>query len=233
MTEARRRLAYVLGVWVLGGGIAAAQEAAAPEAAQLPQYRPPLRGAPARTLGGGTRGTRTAVVLSVLAPDHVGLTTKARPTLYWYVSQTPTVPIELTLVDERKPDPVLEVRLPAVDRGGIHAVDLGKHGVDLDPGVTYDWSVALVVDAQQRSKDVVTTGAVKRVELPPATAAKLAAASPEQAAYLYAEAGVWYDAYAAIAARRAAAPADAKLEAEQAALLEQVGLGDVTTPAEK
>ena len=52
-----------------------------------PVYRPPLRGAPRGRVGGGSRGTgRESFVLSVLAPDHTGLTTSEQPSLYWFIS---------------------------------------------------------------------------------------------------------------------------------------------------
>src|SRR5437867_13335867 len=54
-------------------------------AASAPVYKPPLRGAPGGRVGGGTRGTqeRDIFVLSVLAPDHTGLTTREQPSLFW------------------------------------------------------------------------------------------------------------------------------------------------------
>ncbi len=51
--------------------------------AQDPLYKPPIRGAPATRVGGGTRGPgdkRPSV--RVLAPNHVGFTTRAQPELY-------------------------------------------------------------------------------------------------------------------------------------------------------
>src|SRR6185436_10829842 len=61
-------------------------------------YQPPLRGAPATRVGGGTRSVGTkSVQLSVLAPNETGYTTRDKPTIYWYVSETINSPVELTL----------------------------------------------------------------------------------------------------------------------------------------
>jgi len=51
-------------------------------AVSAPVYRPPKRGAPGGRVGGGTRGfQREVFVLSVLAPDHTGLTVSEQPFL--------------------------------------------------------------------------------------------------------------------------------------------------------
>src|SRR5687767_2532789 len=61
-------------------------------------YKPPLRGAPATRVGGGTRSLgNQALTLSVLAPNETGFTTRQNPTVYWYVSEALTSPVELTV----------------------------------------------------------------------------------------------------------------------------------------
>src|SRR6266540_3877871 len=81
--------------------------------ANVPVYNPPKRGAPAGRVGGGTRGgtQRDVFVLSVLAPDHSGFTTNEQPSLYWYISNSTSLPIELTLMDPQGIQPILETRL--------------------------------------------------------------------------------------------------------------------------
>jgi hypothetical protein len=66
--------------------------------ANVPVYNPPSRGAPGGRVGGGTRGggQRDVFVLSVLAPDHSGFTTSEQPSLYWFISNSTSLPIELT-----------------------------------------------------------------------------------------------------------------------------------------
>lgn len=198
-------------------------------AGDLPVYKPPPRGAPARTVGGGTRGTRTAViVLSVLAPDHVGLTTRAQPRLYWYLSAAAGEKVEFVLSDGRRPEPVLETRVPAGEPG-IRRIDLADHRISLEPGVIYEWSVAIVPNPKDRSKDVITTGAIQRVETPRAVATRLEGASKSKdvVAKAYAEAGLWYDALDAVSESIAASPGDGRYSRQRAALLEQVGLEEI------
>ena len=52
-----------------------------------PVYQPPLRGAPDRRKGGGTRGG--TVDLSVLAPRQSAWVSKEHPRLFWFLSAIP------------------------------------------------------------------------------------------------------------------------------------------------
>jgi hypothetical protein len=175
-------------------------------------YKPPLRGAPATRVGGGTRSTGTqALTVNVLAPNETGLTTRDKPTVYWYVSEPLNTPVELTLTTtEPLKDAVptaLELTLQPPIAKGVHALRLGDHGVTLKPGVEYQWFVAVVTNPAQRSNDVVAGGGIKRI----ATADAV-------------QDGVWYDAIDHLSQRISAHPADARLRQQRAALLEQVGL---------
>ncbi len=187
-------------------------------------YTPPLRGAPssASRVGGGTRSLAAwSFELIVLAPDHVGLTTRRQPTLYWFVSEPIAHPVEFTVVDPQSLATLLELRLPLPVHPGIHAVDLAAHGVSLEPGVIYQWFVAVVADEGQRSADVVAAGEIERVA-PPAELA--AGADVAVQAERFGAAGFWYEALDGLSRRIAAQPGDAGLRAQRAALLEQVGL---------
>jgi hypothetical protein len=175
-------------------------------------YKPPLRGAPATRVGGGTRSVGAlALTVSVLAPNETGFTTRDKPTIYWYVSEALNTPVELTLTTtEPLKDavpPALELTLQPPIARGVHALRLADHGVTLKPGVEYQWFVAVVNNPAQRSSDVVAGGAIKRV-----------------APAVYAEDGLWYDAIDKLSQQISANPADQRLRQQRAALLEQVGL---------
>jgi hypothetical protein len=190
-------------------------------------FKAPLRGAPATRVGGASRGAATAMSVDVLAPNQTGYTTHARPTIYWYVSETIKKPVEVTITGTRLEDavkPLLEVTLQPPIRKGIHALRLEDHGVSLKPDVEYQYFVAVVNNYNQRADDVIAGGSIKRVSASADVQAKLKQASPLKAAEVYAESGIWYDAIDALSKEIAANPA---LRAQRAALLEQVGLNDV------
>jgi hypothetical protein len=190
----------------------------------VPVYNPPKRGAPAGRVGGGTRGGRDVFVLSVLAPDHSGFTTSEQPTLYWYISNATTLPIELTLMDPAGVQPILETRLATPIKGGIQRVRLADYNIRLAPGAAYRWFVAVVPDADRRSKDILAGGAIERVELAGDLKAKLAEAGKNETPFVYAQAGIWYDALRAISELIDAAPQNQDLKNQRAALLSQIGL---------
>ena len=195
--------------------------------AQGVTYQPPTRGAPTGSarVGGGTRGPDGKLTsLNVLAPDHVGLTATDQPALYWFTSNPLDAPVELTLLGEGGLKPALELALSPPIEAGIHKLELAKHGVRLEPGVPYQWFVAVVVDATQRSGDIVAGGEVQRMAPPPDMVKELERSGAAGAAAVYARAGYWYDALEALSARVDGAPGDPEPRAQRAALLEQAGL---------
>ena len=198
-------------------------------ASGMPTYTPPKRGAPGGRIGGGSRGVQRDVFsLSVLAPDHTGLTTNPQPRLYWFVSSDlASTSAELTLIDPEGTQPLLETKLSPPVKTGVHMLNLADHGVKLSPGIPYRWYVALVVDPERRSKDILAGGFVELVPAPEGLAAKLSSAQKAELPNIYAEAGLWYDAIAAASELVDAAPGDTSARQQRAALLEQAGLTDV------
>jgi hypothetical protein len=201
---------------------------AAPPAAGGPVvYQPPKLGKPARTVGGGSRGSSDKVpALYVLAPEHVGRTTSADPSLYWYIDRVPdpSHQIEFTLLDEESVEPLIEKVLTNPKRPGIQQIRLADYGVRLAQGTEYEWSVALILDPNERSKDIVATSWIDRVEPSPQLASRLATEGGARTAAVYADAGMWYDAVAALSDQIDRDPANAQLRQQRADLLRQVGL---------
>ena len=198
-------------------------------------YTPPRRGAPVRRVGGGTRttGTGTATV-SVLAPEAVGLTTRAQPTLYWYVSDAVENRVVVTVVDEETIDPILELTLAAPSKAGIQALDLATLGVRLEPGRHYEWEVALLDASGERSRDIYARGAIERVDAAADLTAKLQNRGPMEKAKVLAQAGIWYDAVDELsrAIAKSKSPDAGSLDAERRSLLTQVNLDVVAAHAQ-
>jgi hypothetical protein len=212
-------------LWGEGLLLRAEAQQAEPAGSSL-SYKPPQRGAPGGRTGGGTRGLAdTTLGLAVLAPkEHTGLTVNAQPALYWYLGQETKHPVHVTLTDRQSVKPLLEVRLVPPIQAGIQQVRLADHNIRLQPGVPYDWSVAIVPDATQRSQDIIVMGTIELVAPPDGLQGQLTKAGKTDAPRLYAKAGLWYDAIAALSALIATAPQDMTLRQQRAALLEQEGL---------
>jgi hypothetical protein len=198
--------ALVQGSWSV---TAQAADQPSPTADAVPHYVPPMRGAPGGRTGGGSRGAKGPdLSVAVLAPDHVGLTAEDQPTLYWYASSPVDQPVEFAITADNVETPLIDVKLPSPAPAGINAVKLKQLGVHLKPGTPYQWSVSVVRNGDARSADLVASGYVEFASGKPKPATADAAG----------QAGLWYDAVDLTAGQPATA---------RAALLEQVGLGDV------
>jgi len=184
-----------------------------------------LGGASVRTGGYVRSVAESGPGLEVLSPEHMGWTSKASPTLYWRLSGATKLPIEIVITDDVSVEPLLETRLTSSHASGIHGLSLADQGIELVPDTTYRWSVALVLDDENRSRDRFAGSAL--VYRPPGTAAAeaLAAAGPGRLAHGYADQGYWYDAFDQFTLWLEAEPRDARLLEHRAALLEQVGIG--------
>jgi hypothetical protein len=198
----------------------------------LPVYTPPkpVRGSYPRHLTGlGARGPgspRPEFRVFALAPNHLGVTIREQPTLYWYLEQDSDIPVDFTLIDDKAADPLLEIAYPPPLRAGFHAVDLAEHRFRLQTGVTYEWTAALVTDERQ-IHPTISVGFLERRKPDPDLDRELDAAGAGGAALVYASGGLWYEAFDDVTRRIAASPGDPGLRLQRAALLYQVGLNPV------
>ncbi len=132
--------------------------------------------------------------------------------------------IEYVLAAPDAIDPVLMATTKAPIEPGFHAVSLGDHAVTLEPGVTYRWSVALVLDEEQRHKDLIGGGAIARIRPTPTLQADLEKAAPGAAGHVYAANGLWYDALHFVSQSIPARAGEPSVPSRRAELLEQAGL---------
>ncbi len=175
-------------------------------------------------IGGGSRGgPGDAPTVEVLVPDHVALTTEARPLLFWYQSKPSTAAFEVSVTEPKKPKPLMLLHTTAATAAGVHSFRLTA---DLKPRVRYRWSVAAVLDPQNRSQDVVAYGVIKRIEPSADLQAKLAQAPEQDKPALYAQSGIWYDALESLSTQIKNSPNNDALKQERNDLLKQVGLQD-------
>ena len=192
--------------------------------AVMPFYQPPKGAIPGGRLKGRGRSGKDLPVIQVLAPNHVGMTRRKQPTLYWYLSNLTTYPIEFTLVDSRTISPVVETRLARPTEAGVQQIRLRDYGISLDVDVPYRWFVAVVADPSNPSKDITAGGIIERV--PYLTGIIINAANEEDPVEL-AKAGLWYDAVQAISAKIEASPEDPFYKQQRAFLMQQVGLSEI------
>lgn len=195
-------------------------------------FKVPMRGMPKMRVGGGVRGADTLDVgVSVLAPEEVGFSASAQPTVYWYLSDSVAQPVEFAITDttsvQAAARPILDITLPGpVDRG-VHAIELAEHGVSLKKDVQYQWFVAVVNNPEQRSEDIIAGGSIIYEPASEGLRQELSRAPDTLSAITYADFGMWYDAVDNLSRRIQSHPTDREARELRAELTEQVGLEEV------
>jgi hypothetical protein len=162
-----------------------------------------------------------------LAPDHVGFTIEAQPSLYWFLAQDTSSALEFTLRDDRSISPIIDTRLPSPAQAGVHRTSLKDLGIKLEVGVQYKWYVTLLQGPEASSKDIVAGGAIERLDLFDEALRHLEVPKTEDKVNRYAKAGIWYDAIRAISEQIEASPNDVRLRCKRASLLKQVKLSEI------
>jgi hypothetical protein len=169
-----------------------AENAAPPTAAPpKPVYQPPLRGAPDRRIGGGTRGG--SIDLSVIAPKQTSWTSQEQPRVYWFISAIPEHgKLAFSLSKASSANALYESAIPMPGISGIQSYRLA--GYRLEPGVEYVWSVSLLFGQDEDRADQVARGGIIYHALPPDEKLEWSRVKENELALLQAESGYWYDA---------------------------------------
>ncbi|MCF6324972.1 MAG: DUF928 domain-containing protein [Gammaproteobacteria bacterium] len=186
----------------------------------------PIRPIPKiRTSQGGTRGCGGFPVVTLLAPEHVGLTTQAQPQLYWHTSAMSQKPAVVTLSHHAAVEPLLEWHLPAPIDPGIHVIDIAKHGIHLQVGKTYEWSLRINCGAEGGAAgDLVVKSYIERIAADEAARLMAQRDDPLTVANAHASSGIWYDALTTLHVAWGNNPGDHTLQSAWSGMLEQVEL---------
>ncbi len=173
--------------------------------------------------------------IQVLAPKaDQGLSATTAGVLIWSIFQERPERVRLTIVDDRQIDPVIDVPIEGPQAAGLHGFDLAAHGVELEPGVDYIWSVSLEVDAARPSRSPRSQAVLSLLEDDAAAANRLAEAKPGDRIEAELTNGLWYDLLSDLS--RAAASGNADAAAFRSALRdlavgEGIAVGPVVPPA--
>ncbi len=190
-------------------------------------YDLPNPGAPdtSRLIGAGTRDKEhITTYISVLTPKHTGLTFNKQPTLYWFTSESIEIPVEFVLISDQSHIPVLKIPIPAPQKAGIQHISLEDYSIDLEPGVEYRWSIALIQNPLDRTHDIVTSGKIMRTVPPESVVNRLKQTPDDTKALIYARKGIWYDMLTTLNTSILQQPTNKSLRNDRVRLLEQVGL---------
>lgn len=178
------------------------------------------------------RAPSAGISLYALVPAHVARTISPAPVLYWSLSALPPggTTVLLTIASDDASQPLLEKTLPTPTSAGVQRTALADFGAQLPVGTALRWSIAVRLDPENPSKDVLASGGIERIAEPADLAAKLAAAKPLDRASVYAAAGIWYEALAELEGVVRTAPGQASPRKHLRAMLENAGVRSSNLP---
>ncbi len=159
----------------------------------------PSRGSASSTLSGGRRGASASAcaldseipdpAITLLVPEGaVGLTTKAQPTLSWYLESTQPAEMQFVLSHPEQATPLYTQKISA--NSGLVEVTL-PDSVALEVGPRYRWTVFVTCNGGEN--EVHARSFVERVADGDLESSVSAMTSVERAD-AYAANGIWYDA---------------------------------------
>jgi hypothetical protein len=162
-------------------------------------YIPPSQSRPirTRTTTTGIRGNCTSgtVPLTALAPKvHPGQTTLARPTVYWYVPEPNPMSMQFILekIDQAgNPTQLWETEMTS--QPGLMALTLPPEAPALEVGQDYRWKAVVLCNPNRPSGAIITSATLQRVAALPDLDQALGNGAIQ--ADVYAENGIWYDAF--------------------------------------
>ncbi|NJO93963.1 MAG: DUF928 domain-containing protein [Hydrococcus sp. RM1_1_31] len=82
-------------------------------------------------------------VVTALTPNHTGLTTSARPTLFYYLSRKVSVPAKLVLAKIDGREAIIDRDISLDSASGLKSFSLPPE-VELEIGKKYLWSLVLI-----------------------------------------------------------------------------------------
>ena len=147
------------------------------------RFVPPVTKNPRQSQGAGSRGCaeetlgQNLVTLLIPSQDYIGQTISSHPSFSWYLSQPVEVPMQFTLVEDKRGGggkTIWEKKIDSPQQGMIH-VEIPKDRPELLPGKTYRWTVSLVCNSVQPSANRYLISYIERVPITRALEQKLSA----------------------------------------------------------
>jgi hypothetical protein len=155
-------------------------------------------GAPRGRVGAATRGDRaeaSQVSLDLVAPlQGIGLTGTDQPVLYYVLSGGIAGPMRMAISAPGRSRPLADFELPRAQPASLGLVHLSERRVRLSPNLKYVWSVALLLDPNNPSRDLVCSAPIQFRPAGPDLEQAVREAPPERRHAVFARAGYWYDA---------------------------------------
>ncbi|MBN8564231.1 MAG: DUF928 domain-containing protein [Leptolyngbya sp. UWPOB_LEPTO1] len=163
-------------------------------------YQPPKQRSTPRRSGivTGRRGCPgVGDFMPALAPQaYVGQTTSARPTFAWFVPETSPKEIKFVLSELTSNGERIVHRATMQSTSGLMQYTLPQNQEALQTGQRYRWRTTLFCDPRSPSKYLRAEAEIEIVEMPSTLRQQLSTVQNDlQRAKIFAESGLWYDAF--------------------------------------
>ena len=172
------------------------------------------------------QGPDDAPCLRVLAPpDHVGLTVRDRPAIFYYLSKATDKKLRIIVSHEMDYPAALDMTIDP--KPGIQRIDLSDGKFTMAPNEMYKLTLMLIVDPDENSKNVVVGCQIKRIDAPYTLLAELGKrADLREKAVAFVQNHIWFDALAALSQKIDSVSQNKSLREDRARLLDREGLSE-------
>jgi hypothetical protein len=150
-----------------------------------------------RTISGsrGCNGGNTQLTLLV-PEDHIGLTVSEHPTFLFSLTEIPSHPIRISVVEPQNPEALFD-RTMVLKQSGIIAVPMPPTSQPLQNNKTYILTVGLLCNPSRISASAYTSVAFQKIPANTRLQQELMQASNIlERAQIYGQNGIWYEAIA-------------------------------------
>ncbi len=167
-------------------------------------------------------------LVALVPKDRVPATASISPNLFFYVPET-TEPKTLEFVLRNETDELVYEAFLTTNGKGIVEVNIPAEirTSEIETKQNYRWYLSLICNPQQRARDLVVQGWMRRGTIDSANIKHLLNNSDTvDKAEIYQQQGFWYDALSILAESRENSGTEPMIEAKWVDLLESVGLAE-------
>jgi hypothetical protein len=117
-----------------------------------------------RLIGAGARGPESSTIsIYVWCPEEIGATVRANPPLIWRLNEATDRKVKVTVSDPARHKSWRIWSSTGTVSAGIHVLDTAANGFTLEENVVYKWTVSVINDETDPSKDLYSTGYIRRI----------------------------------------------------------------------